>query len=455
MQTQLARYHQLLQQQQVIVTVFNEIGVFIILTMSQWLSKASYQNIFTIAEYFQLLQTLLLLSIDFPDIVYYFLKSFKLFNFDMNSIQTTIGINNDINQKVSGLDQRNNKLNNLDYSYSSTIANYFTFIITLIIFAVIHLFLYLASFVSSLNSDLKEHFDKTQNDPGYKPHWLKKIIAKIWRFFNRSYYITLFLESFLFMFINCISELSYFKGGSVLSWLSMFGSWTIIIIQFVIIIYFSYYIFTWNPYKAVTGPNASLFEGLKLWKITAIRYQIVFLSRRALLSICLILIHSRYFQFALYCTFNFMHFGYIIFEQPFEDIVDNIIYAIVDMSILTLLLMYSLFISNGDSTNISLTEMSKYGEIIWWIILVTNMIIWAILLASMIFSIYKLINRRIFNLSNRSVDVSEESESKSNQVQSNAEILSKYSEDANVKSVSEVSSSINDKSNFRSSLSRA
>ena len=345
-------------------------------------SKISTQNIYSIFEYYHLLLSLYLLHIDFPDVVNNFIHNFKIFNFNFSEIYNRIGVNDSIKIVYAGSSQQNSKLSNLGFIYSSTILNFSILEVAVILVWFSHIFLYIISISAELNKDVEAHFKRIQSDKQYKPNFAMKLLVKIWRFFNRGFYISTFLEIFLFLTIWWFSELAYFSNESLLSWLSLIGAILILILEIAVVTYWFYTIIKSSKSEDFNGPNESLFKWLKHWNSSARKYQIVFILRRTVIAFAAVFIHSRYLQFALYSVANFLHFGYILFVLPFERIIDNMIYLIADFSIWAIGLVYSLFISNGDSTNYTQKDMSTYGEIIWWIILWTNSIICVLLFIS-------------------------------------------------------------------------
>ena len=377
----------------------------------------------------------------------YFIKDLKFFKLDLSELAIWTKVYDSIKIQYVGSEQMNSKLGDLGFDYSSSVICYFGLEATIILALIAHLLFFLFSLIIDVYNDIQEYFKKMKNNQEYKPKWMMLFLIKTWRFFNRGFYISTFFESFLFLTICCLSEIANFSEESLFSWLSLLWAWLIILFE---IGFWTYWFY--NILKAVSlddyyGPNESFFKGLKYRKSSARKYHIAFILRRTVIAFAAVFIHSRYLQFALYSVANFLHLGYILFELPFENIIDNMVYWIADASIWAIGLIYWLFISNGDSINYTQQDMSNYGVIIWWIILITDWLIFIILSINLAIESYNQIDKWIKQWRNRSKDKQNKYHLRPEQdLSANIENESKINKDVDVGQLSEFSNQSNLKS---------
>ena len=108
--------------------------------------RSSFQNLFTVSEYYQLLITFLLLHHEIPNRVYEILNTFQAFKLDLGFLFYYIfGFNNfDINEFITsvGLDPSNDRYSKIDFDYKSAILNFAVMIILNLVVIIIGLIIY-------------------------------------------------------------------------------------------------------------------------------------------------------------------------------------------------------------------------------------------------------------------------------------------------------------------------
>ena len=76
--------------------------------------------------------------------------------------------------------------------------------------------------------------------------------------------------------------------------------------------------------------------------------------------VAVMIINEKYYQFGIYIVVNCLSTIYYLFIFPFENIVDNLIYIITDISIVSLCLVYCLLLKYGDDQSISRDTYEEY-----------------------------------------------------------------------------------------------
>ena len=343
--------------------------------LNQLNPRSSFQNLFTVSEYYQLLLTFLLLTYEVPSSLYDILETFQAFKLDFGFIIDFIGIDFDKSVTSTGLESSNNRYSKIDFNYKSVILNFAVMIILNLVVIIIGLIIYFIYKAKGWKKQTHLHLQNKRTNPKYKMKCWQKVIVKVYTVFHFNFYVTLFLETFLFVMIWSANEVLHFGTNSTLSIVSGVCSAITIGVFLFLTIVFWVFLFKADVKQNVPGPFESLFAGLNTEKGAGRLYTTMFLMRRTQLVVSVVFITHKYVQFVCYFWVNLFHFGFICIWRPFEKSLENIVFAITDLSILTLWLFYFSMMSNGDIFSYSESEMESHGKIMWYVIMSTNWVI--------------------------------------------------------------------------------
>ncbi|CAI2376982.1 unnamed protein product [Moneuplotes crassus] len=169
-----------------------------------------------------------------------------------------------------------------------------------------------------------------------------------------------------------ISEANFSNVCSIISYAVTIVLMTLFIAVAVVV---CIYIFKSDPTEQIPGPFECLFVGFNMNKKAGYFYTTLFLMRRSILAVSVTLISQKYVQLCVYFWTNLAHLMFICVWKPFEESIDNLIYAITDLSICILTVLYFCFISSGVNLEISSSGLQIITDVICYTILATNLLI--------------------------------------------------------------------------------
>ena len=194
--------------------------------------------------------------------------------------------------------------------------------------------------------------------------------------------MSLFTQSFLFLMIIGCQEIFTFSYHNYFSVISLLITLVILISACIWGVILWWFILKTSP-KDVPGPLEELFSGVKLETNSGRRYMVLFFVRRIGLVIA-ILIPFRFIQYAVYLGFNCFHSVVMVMKRPFKEKIETVIQTITDLSIVILVFIYSDINENNENDRFSVSKFNNSGDLLWYTIIFSNFLIFAILLLSFI-----------------------------------------------------------------------
>jgi len=136
--------------------------------LNQLNPRSSFQNLFTVSEYYQLLLTFLLLTYEVPSSLYDILETFQAFKLDFGFIIDFIGIDFDKSVTSTGLESSNNRYSKIDFNYKSVILNFAVMIILNLVVIIIGLIIYFIYKAKGWKKQTHLHLQNKRTNPKYK-----------------------------------------------------------------------------------------------------------------------------------------------------------------------------------------------------------------------------------------------------------------------------------------------
>ena len=197
--------------------------------------------------------------------------------------------------------------------------------------------------------------------------WVKKkgkekvccrIIHRLFVYFNFNIYIRLTLESFVFITISVVSELSNAEIETVNSKVS-FCFWIFLGTLLILFIWEVLLLYCKNPINSgKVWKYQELFEGLKNKKVARLN-SFVFISVRLWSILLIVLCSNTHIKIILFILVNVFYWGYLILFRPFEEVKDNITEGINQILFLVLTLPL-IFLTKEQEWNIIYVNIYLY-----------------------------------------------------------------------------------------------
>jgi len=364
-------------------TAVGAAAVITVISISSLSTSSSSQLMFSMFGYYQLLSTVLILQYEIPETLKKFLEGMSLFRLDLSFLSTYTAskrpISDIFGEKIL---QQNDQLAAIGYESGSVVDNYLFYFIGLFLIIGLHLlhnYLYRVLWCTRLDTTKKNLVSGEKLSRG------DRLRNNLFKFFHLAVYVSGVLETMLFLYLNCLSELYAFDTSTVLKMESFSITTFIFIALNVIWVFLAYRIMRKDFGNEQNGFFHSLYGGLEVQNKVKRAYYIYFMLRRIALSAILIFVANAQTQLSLYFWVQcfFMIFSLII--RCFSRLSDNINWAISEMTIVivsgTVFMMPDLSDSNYDRV-----ANEQKGTILYNIIIGGNILF--ILVVSVLVKLY-------------------------------------------------------------------
>ena len=320
-------------------------------------SASSPQSIWSIVNQFQLLMMFQLLGWYIsPDVLSY-INNFQYASFSFSFIPYySVPIVGDVRDFFSTT-QPNSSLENVELSYGSTIANFFSLFINLFWIFVIHgLFLLIKKwFLSKVKHAI-----------------ISKILNAIGSIFLWAIYIRMFLEAYLYFLLSLVNEVTSFKTYDASNITSFVFAIPLLIftIAFAVFVAIHYSKFRKVELSGLSKIFEELYANVKETPVGKF-YITMFLLRRTLM---VMIVMSVSFTPVLFqgITFSIVQIIWAIFIllRPLDKTKDNIIEGINDTLIALITIVLTIFYQES-----------------WWSTTLTNIIVYTLIINGFVINI--------------------------------------------------------------------
>jgi hypothetical protein len=355
------------------------------IALSSFSSGSSPQMIFTLAGYYQLLSSILLLRYNIPKTLVNLILNFSIFKLDFSFFSYLFPngdklLSSGFKETIS---QQNSRLSSLGYESGSMIDNYFYFFISVIIIILAHVF---HNFLYPLLCCSPLYLTRQNAASDDKLSWINNFRVKFYKFFHLGVYISGFFEALLFMYLNCLSEINSFNTKTNLKTASL--SFTLLMFALInmVAICLCYRTIFRDFRKEQRSYFHSLYNGINIKNRVHRAYYTPFALRRILMCYGLIFIMIPPLQWSIFVWIQAINLTYSWIHRSMEKLVDNINLIISDI-VIVIVSVTVFSMPEITNTDYDVSENEKKGMVLWSVIIASSAFI-------MIFSIVMEIRSR-------------------------------------------------------------
>ena len=222
-----------------------------------------------------------------------------------------------------------------------------------------------------------------REDPSADFPVMTKLKLLAYKFFNFNFYVSFFLELYLFIILVSAEELREFSEAPLMVF-SYFLSLGVLVAFLLLAVLVGVYTFRSVAPHQRNWSVESLFSSVNLTKKTGQSFSAVFLARRTALTVAVVAVREKYSQAVLVGGYHLAHFVFIGVGRPFAQSLDNLVFAVTDVGMLGVMPLYFVIVGNGDLWEVSASGLQNVGDVMAILILTTNVIISIIMTISTI-----------------------------------------------------------------------